>query len=257
MESTVIAATSAIIGFVGKSLLDSFFKRREASYEVSRKYSRPILFAAAELQARLWGLTQLQATTENPSLLREDEDELFSSTFSMTKRHYLTSIIYLFSRYFAYIEILKKEVQFVELKQVNTSKSFASLIKAAERALSESELRELSKTPMKSDRQVFKLQQAYIGEKLILDRDGELYCMSFAEFYDKFTVFSNEVAFKDLIDLLNRAVSKKPDDFCLSRCCLLVNSLVDLINFLDPKCQYISSSEREKVIVPGVNAHTW
>lgn len=256
MESTVIAAVSAIVGFVGKSLLDSFFKRREANYEVSRKYSRPILFAAAELQDRLWGLTQLQAKDENPILLREDENELLSSTISMTKRHYLTSIIYLFSRYFAYIEILKKEVQFVELKQVNTSKSFASLIKASERALSESELRKLSKTFIKSDRQVFKLQQAYIGEKLILDRDGELYCMSFAEFYDKFTDFSNEAAFKDLIDLLNRALSKNPHDFCLPRCCLLANSLVDLINFLDPKCQYISPNDREKVIVPGVDDYT-
>ncbi|MGJ5632447.1 hypothetical protein [Nostoc sp. CALU 1950] len=255
MESTLIAAISAIVGFVGKSLLDSFFKRREANHEVSKKYSRPILFAAAELQDRLWGLTQRQAISPNPSLLREDKDELFSLTFSITKRHYLTSIIYLFARYFAYIEILKKKVQFIELKKNNDSKSFAILMKSAERALSEEQLINLAKTPMKYDRQIFKLQQAYIGEKLILEKEKELYCMSFAEFSDKFEIFSSEADFKDLIDFLTRAVSNNQEDFCLSRCCLLLNALVDLINFLDPKCQYVSSKDREKVIVPGIDGY--
>jgi len=252
METTLIAAVSASLGVIGKSLADSFFKRRETNYEISKKYSRPILLAASELQARLWEITQRQATSSKPLFLQEDDSEPFSSTYSMTRKHFLIGTVYLFGKYFAYIEILKKKAQFLELKKINNSRSFSLLIRVVERALAETELRKKSKIQIKSDKQLFKLQQAYIGEKLIIVNDGEVSCMSFAEFYDKFdSEFSKLQDFEDLIEILTRAVSKDQENFCLARCCLLGNALVDLINFLDPNHQYISKIDREKVVVPG------
>lgn len=256
MESTLIAAVSASLGFVGKSVLDSFFKRRETNYEIARRYSRPILLAAAELQGRLWEITQRQASSTKPLLLQDNDLEPHSSTYSMTQKHFLISTVYLFGRYFAYIEILKRKAQFLELQKVDDSRSFSATIKAVERAFAETELRKKSRFQIKSDRQLFKLQQAYIGEKLTAGKEGELYCISFAEFYDNFdSSFSELQDFKDLIELITKAVSKKQEDFCLARCCLLLNALVELIQFLDPGHQYISHSDCEKVSVPGLDSY--
>jgi hypothetical protein len=254
METTLIAAISASLGVIGKSIVDSFFKRRETNYEISKRYSRPILLAASELQSRLWEITQRQARSSKPLFLQENDSEPYSSTYSMTRKHFLVSTVYLFGKYFAYIEILKKKAQFVELKKTNNSRSFSALIKAVERTLAETDLRK--KSEIQSDRQLFKLQQAYIGEKLVVESDGEMLCMSFAEFYDKFdSVFSKLQDFKDLIEILTRAVSKEKGDFCLARCCLLGNALVDLVNFLDPSSRYVSKMDREKVIVPGLEPY--
>jgi hypothetical protein len=256
METTLIAAVSASLGVIGKSLVDSFFKRRETNYEISKRYSRPILLAASELQARLWEITQRQAPSSKPLFLQENDSEPYSSTYSMTRKHFLVSTVYLFSKYFAYIEILKKKAQFLELRKINNSRSFSALIKAVERTLAETELRKKSEIQIRSDRQLFKLQQAYIGEKLIIENNGEMLCMSFAEFYDKFdSVFLTLQDFEDLIEILTRAVSKEQEDFCLARCCLLGNALVDLVNFLDPSNQYVSKMDREKVTVPGLEAY--
>lgn len=254
MESTLIAAVSASIGFVGKSLLDSFFKRREKNYEISKKYSRPILFSGAELQDRLWYITQREASFENPVLLRKDDSEPFSAISSMKRRHYLVSTIYLFGRYFAYIEILKKKVQFVELHTLNKTINFTLLVKNVERILSDTNLSDRSKIPIKTDRQLFKLQQTYIGEKLIIEKDGEMQCMSFADFYDGFdNTFSKIQDFQDLIELITKAVSGDREDFSLARCCLLANALVDLIDYLDPKYQYVPLKDREKIRVPCID----
>ncbi|MEM8546343.1 MAG: hypothetical protein AAGF66_20400, partial [Cyanobacteria bacterium P01_H01_bin.119] len=73
MENTLIAAVSASLGVIGKSLTDSFFKRRETNCEISKIYSRPILLAASELQARLWEITQRQTTLSKPIFLKENE----------------------------------------------------------------------------------------------------------------------------------------------------------------------------------------
>ncbi|MEM1370350.1 MAG: hypothetical protein AAGG02_20580, partial [Cyanobacteria bacterium P01_H01_bin.15] len=146
--------------------------------------------------------------------------------------------------------------QFLELKKIDNSRSFSLLIKAVERTLAETELKNKSKTQIRSDKQLFKLQQAYIGEKLVMVDEGEVSCMSFAEFYDRFdSEFSKLQDFEDLIEILTRAVSKDSDSFCLARCCLLGNALVDLIDFLDPNNQYISKIDREKVLVPGLEAY--
>jgi hypothetical protein len=180
METTLIATVSASLGIIGKSLVDSFFKRRETNHEISQRYSRPILLAASELQARLWEITQRQAPSSKPLFLQENDSEPYSLIYSMTRKHFLVSTVYLFGKYFAYIEILKKKAQFLELKKINNSRSFSTLIKAVERTLAETELRKKSEIQIRSDRQLFKLQQAYIGEKLIIENNGEMLCMSFA-----------------------------------------------------------------------------
>jgi hypothetical protein len=71
MKTTLIAAVSASLGVVGKSLVDSFFKRRETNYEISKRYSRPILLASSELQARLWEITQRQAPSSKRFFFRK------------------------------------------------------------------------------------------------------------------------------------------------------------------------------------------
>jgi hypothetical protein len=116
MNDGLLIAISGIVGFISKSLWDIFakriednrlrtIKRKETLDETFKKFSKPILLAAADLQDRLWHLTQEQAKSQSPILLKEDLDAPKSPTWQMTKRHYLIGTIYLFARYFAWIEI--------------------------------------------------------------------------------------------------------------------------------------------------------
>ncbi len=60
----------------------------------------PILKSAADLQDRLWHLTQVESRkrgNEIPILLQADENLIGSPNWPMTRKHYLTSTIFLFA----------------------------------------------------------------------------------------------------------------------------------------------------------------
>lgn len=266
MDKTLLVTISTILGFLGKSLWDIYFvdrrktdyaekvKRKTTLEDTFRKYSKPILLSASDLQDRLWHLTQRQAKSQYPILLNEELDEAKSPTWVMSKRHYLIGTIYLIARYFAWIEILKTKIQFIESDNDEYTREFSQKIKAIERILSETNLQKNSTERITSDMQLFQLQQTYIGETLIVNQDGEMTCLRFIDFYDKFDdSYNSAEGFIEIKHLLTRSVSKKKSDFSLVRCCLLANALVDLIDFLDPKAIYISTSERERVSLPNYN----
>jgi hypothetical protein len=225
---------------------------------VLKQYSKPILLAASDLQDRLWHLTETVARTprsqkqllvpaKNKGQLLADEAESYTHVWPMTPRHYLVGTVYLFARYFAWIEILKREVQFLEGSRTRYTRRFAAYTKTVERALAENrELYDKLDITVESDRPIFQLQQVYIGERLIVAESHQErpLCLEFAEFYDDFDTFAEAPDFSALSDLIIRAAIRKRGDFCLTRCRLTNDALVNLIQVLDPKSQYLPPQSR-------------
>jgi hypothetical protein len=225
---------------------------------IVKKYSSPILLAAADLQDRLWHLTQNQAKASSPILLEQEASRQKSSLWPMTRRHYLTGTLYLFARYFAWVEILRREVQFLDFGATELTERFSKKLKDVERALAETDLQQFSTVEIKADRQIFQLQQVMIGQLLMVDNDDGLFCLSYADFMERFDdPFSTQDDFVALTDLVTRAVAGNENDFCLTRCIFLLNSLVDLIDFLDPNAKLVTPFERERVFIPRWDLEKW
>ena len=229
---------------------ESTIKRKERLKEIVDKYSRPILLAASDLQDRLWHLTQREATSSS-ILLEADIDQEKSPRWTMTRKHYLASTLFLFARYFAWVEILRQEVQFLEFglqDKQNETRQFFEKLKSVDRILSSTEIQN---DEIETDRQIFQLQQALIGQLMIKQGQNGVSCINFAEFVENFdSKFENRDEFIILENLIMQAVSRNVKDFCLSRCCLLNNKLVEMVNLLDPEGLFVSRSERELVSIP-------
>lgn len=249
----ITTVISSLIALITSLLVVKARLREEQKISLSNtveKYSHPILLSASDLHDRLWHLTQTQAKAKNPILLAEDNLEM-GNRWRMTRKHYLTSTIFLFARYFAWIEILHQEIQFLKFGSNKTTKEFGERIKACERALASTSYEYFDATKIHTDRPLFQFQQVLIGQLMIKQLSDSPISVNYSEFVDKYhSELQTHEDFLALEELITRSVSKIENDFCLIRCCQFLNSLVDLIDFLDPKYEFIQKKIRERVLIP-------
>jgi hypothetical protein len=241
--------------------------------EEAKKYWQPILKSAADLQDRLWHLTQHEVTKgkDHLSVLDQiDESKIDNPKWPMTKKEYLTSTLFYFAQYFAWVEILRQKTQFIDVGKDDDTRNFHTVLKDIEIGLSNTviqwKLMELGTAPwviegnllkentnaIQSDRPLFRFQQAAIGQLLIKNGQDGVTCVNYLEFQNLYdSTLKNQVDFECLRDLIVRAVNHDPSDFCQARCCILANQLIDMMKLLDPDKKFVFSSERSYVEIPG------
>ncbi|WP_319575971.1 hypothetical protein [uncultured Desulfobacter sp.] len=220
--------------------------------ETVKKYSRIILVSASDLQDRLWHLCERQSKSKNKVLLAEDQNAQMYGSWPMTKRHYLISSMYLFARYFFWIEVLKREVRFLEFSEDDKTNEFNYHVKKIERMFAETSLQQFAKNRISTDKPVFQLMQSEIGDALAENEANPSQTISFHRFrinYDEL-VDSNE-GMAQLEDLLKGAMSDAKSNFCLRRLKLICNSLHDLVLFLHAHNNLSPAEGLERVSVPS------
>ena len=165
------ATAVAVLGYLGKGLLDNRFKKdledhklliKEASSiktTVSR-YSRVIMITAEDAQDRLWHLCERQAKSNNKVLEAQEGSKPMYGSWSMTKQHYLLGTMYFISRYLCWVEILKERVRLLEFNDDEKTKLFYYHLKRVERMIAETSLQEYSENRISTDKPVFQLMQS-------------------------------------------------------------------------------------------------
>lgn len=283
LEKFILPIATLLISFVFSLVTAYFVSQREVAKlreekkirqeEEVKRYWQPILKAAGDLQDRLWHLTQVEAKKregKTPVLLKQDENQVDNPKWPMTKKDYMTSTLYYFAQYFAWIEILRQETQFIDIGKNEDTRHLHAALRDIEISLSntglqwgleelgapawlmECNLQTQNSNKISSDRPIFRFQQAVIGQSLINTDSGKLSCSNYLEFKQLY-----ETALKDqpdvacLRELILRAVTGETADFSLARCCILANRLVDLMNLLDPDKKFVFSGKRAYVKVPG------
>lgn len=238
------ATAAAILGYLGKGLLDNRFKKgleehkiliKEASSikATVNRYSRVVMVSAEDAQDRLWHLCERQAKSKNKVLESEDDIKPMYGSWPMTKQHYLLGTMYFICRYLCWVEILKDRISLLEFNDDEKTRLFYYHLKRVERMLAETSLQECSNTRISTDKPVFQLMQAEIGHHLMETDNDEISCVGFLEFKKKYNnIRADSDAILRLEELLNGSMSEAKSNFCLCRLKLLSNALMDLVVFL-------------------------
>lgn len=256
--ATAAAVLGCFLNYAGKAYIDklkidAIEDRKAKIAEQSsiratvKKYSRVILLSAGDLQDRLWHFCNRIVKPDNKILLAKDELSPKCGSWPMTKRHYLTSTMYLFARYFYWVEILKSRICLLEFDDDEKTSEFNYHLKRVERMLAETDLHKFV-TQQKTliDKPIFQLMQSEIGE-CIRDGSGEQdQCMSYHQFrIDYDNLIKTSEGLQQLEDLLISSMSDDQSNFCLTRLKLVSNALIDMVIFL---CEINTLSPPEKLI---------
>lgn len=177
----VAAITVAVISLVGSVLVaiaSGFWayytderKSRSETQKLLRKYRDPLLLAAQDLQARLYNITTLHLVDYWIESGQRQRDSLFIYT------------AFLFGQYLCWTHILKRQTQFlcfVADEKTNTA-SFIKLLDDITFVLNADRHNDPRGAPF----MLWKGDQTAIGELMCVSENGELMCMGFSTFTQK------------------------------------------------------------------------
>jgi hypothetical protein len=221
--SIVIAVVSLIGSLVAAGFTGwiSFYidqvKRRSEAKALVHKYRDPLTLAAYDLQSRLWGLVQ-----NNLLSYIEDED----------KRDLVyVYTAFLVGQYLSWTYVLRRQAQFLRFSTDKTNTQLNQILDTITNEFS------LDRHKGEDPFMLWRGQQMAIGELMTLkEEQGQLYCMGFAAFAQK---YHNDIEFKQwfqpietgialLVDA--RASGNRVATYRLRR---LQHLLVDLVLLLD------------------------
>jgi hypothetical protein len=178
-------------------------ERQDRVREQIIKWANPILSAVEDLNHRLDNILDRGYVVLN-------KQGQFSSQWSITYDYFMSSTLYLFAQYFAWIQMLREQLSFELFQSEQTKVEFFKHMRAVGKPLAD-----LPYAPLNNcrgeDRQVFRLQQRVIGELLILRESNSHRCMSYPDFLEKLKEPSFDHHLVPLRALLENV---NPDDNC-------------------------------------------
>ena len=137
-------------------------KAEEKAEDVLRRYRRPLAAAAYDLQRRLFNIIDLDFLEAYATRRNERKDDAIEST------------LYRIAQYFAWTEILRRDVQFLEFGKLQETREVAELqAKIGHKFATDDLPRQFM---------LWHDEQRAIGE-LMIDRDH--HCMGYARFFEQ------------------------------------------------------------------------
>ena len=209
-------------------------QRAVAAATVAR-YREPLVGAAFDLQTRIYNISTLRFFADGVS------------------DYHIDHTMYVFAQYLGWREIVRRDVQFLDLGDVPQTKSLGELLEGVTRALSR------TSPELSSAFKLFRGEQRAIGEKMIAPGTPESgatpghTCLGYAAFVESLS----DSAFAAWLDKLKNYVQdlELTPAPALARLGLLQNALIDLIDELD--CEYVRFPEhlRQRITVSSAAKH--
>ena len=203
---------------------------------VMARYRDPLLRAAFDLQSRLYNIVEYGFFRR---YYRDDRPDL--------KGYAVDNTLYVLAEYLGWVEILRRDVRFLDLGDQEVNRDWTERLDAVRRALLDDRYGLL---------QILNGQQRAIGELMAVtaDEPGEdaraTACLGFAAFVAKLDqpAFSRWfVHLREDIDTLAR------ESGACERLVPMQHSLIDLIDFLDPDHVRLPASDYRKLSGDVVN----
>ncbi len=190
-------------------------KQAAAEMTVTR-YREPLLSAAFELQARIYNICRGRFFGEDRSSYHVDHT------------------LYVFAQYFCWREIIRQEIQFMDLGDTPATKDLTELLEGVTHAIS------ATRPGLPMNFKLFRGEQRAIGEKMMVSMGTVAQgstshrCLGYASFVEALDRPEFDVWFTKLRTSIEYLESSGTPDF--GRLSLLQNALIDLIDLLDPDC---------------------
>jgi hypothetical protein len=201
LAGSVFATLATVIG--GPTLQ----ARREAK-SVLESYREPLLAAAYELQARLHNI-----------LCNRFLERYMLGEERLKERAALESTLYVFAQFFAWREIVRREIQFLRFPRDEETRETGRLLL---------HIGETFLTDQFGDQfMIWRVEQRGLGERMIVTADGKPRCMGYAAFIEQRETMSEwlEPLEHDLKNLQSRG---------RERLTQLQHQLLELVMRLDP-----------------------
>jgi hypothetical protein len=226
--AAIVASIFALIGQNKVAKMNAIIaeKRDENLHKqqaklILSKYREPLINATYELQSRIFNILRLKFLDK--FYLRGNERE---------KQYAVENTIYVIAQYLGWIEIIRREIQFLDLGELETTKKLSAL---------ENHICELFlDTRLGTVLRIFRGNQRAIGE--IMESNSQ--CLGYAEF-----VQNKDAAFQYWFEPLREDIEllAKELDKHNTRLIELQHALIDIIDFLDPDYIRYPQQRRGKI----------
>ncbi len=244
--AAIVAIISAIISIYGQTritrLNDRLTKQREAASREAQtatlmsKYRDPLLRSAIDLQSRLYNIHQQRFL------------EYFYRESPSAQNYALYNTLYVVAEYLGWVEILRREIQFLDLGDLDRNRRLSELLVSINRAFG-------SDKPGSNFR-LFNGEQRAIGEIMTVPRSNSEVigydCIGYATFVKKISEPEFAGWFTKLRDDIDTIANASKVD--LARLVLIHSKLIDLIDFLDPHQVRVPPRHRTRIEPPQVDA---
>jgi hypothetical protein len=200
-------------------------RQRERKYEAEKIVSRfrePLAQAAFELQGRLY------------NILRQGLIDVYFNNGTQRERAYVVgSTSYLIAQYFGWTEIIRAEIQFLDLGDIDSTRELNNQLDTVRNLW----LRDDYSAVLR----VFRIEQRAIGERMVRTSTRGAECIGYGDFL---TESENRGPLQDLMNDVKAFVSDPPA--AAPRLLVLQHALVDLVAALDPTGVRFSPNRRGK-----------
>jgi hypothetical protein len=238
---TVVAATIALLSAVLSVWLAARFTQRHTVLErqltqedQALRYREPLLQAAHNLHTRLYSIAKRDIVRRY--MLRDQP---------LDHEYIIASSLYVIGQYFCWVEIIRREAQFMDPGNLVREGHATTLIERVREAFSAEEVVE------ESVFKVYRVEQRALGE-IMLAPTSPVYpgaprwdCIGFAEF----TRRRNDPEFARWFAKLEsdlQLIAREPNCH-YKRIISIGNAVLDLVNFLDPNGVRITKELRDRL----------
>ncbi len=237
--AAVVAVISATVSIYGQTriarLTDQLAKQRETESREAKtaalmsKYKDPLLRSAIDLQSRLYNIHQ------------QNFLGYFYNQVQSGQEYAVINTLYVVAEYLGWVEILRQEVQFLDLSDSELNRRLSVLLVNINQAFSRGKYGGVF--------QLFNGEQRAIGELMTVARPNNAAarydCMGYATFVRnmKEPDFSNW--FSKLREDVNTIATVPATN--TARLALIQSNLIDLIDFLDPQYVVVPPKYRTRI----------
>jgi hypothetical protein len=246
MAETIIPVVTALIS-AAAAFVSVVFSRRstrgerlEAADQLAMKFREPLLQAAFNLQTRIYNILELGFF-----------DRFLRDSNSPEEREYAEKhTLYVIAQYFCWVEILRRDSQFVDPKNDERNRDVARALEAVRETFCDSIA--ISERTFR----LFRGQQRALGEVMLVPVPDpppgvpRWDCMGYAAFVESLDEDPMARWFRQLREDIS-TVSRNLDS-CDTRLRLIQRQLMDLIEVIDPDARRIPPSVRNRVAAPAL-----
>lgn len=203
-------------------------EERAANLELTmKKYRGPLIHSAYDLQSRIYNLAKHNVI----------ELYFFEEQGNGTEKEYfLKNTMYVIAQYFAWTEIIRKEIQFLEFSDTNTSQQLSDL---------QDKIYSIWQFTTRADSlNLWAGEQRGIGELMLQNKDTNYTCIGYSQFLNLVNQ-GNEPLLKQLQTKIEGYLTSQNRSSI--RLIKLQNALIDLLYFLDPNYVRFPKKKRTKI----------
>jgi len=245
VQQWLIAAVPALVSAVGAfvsvvfSLRAARVERLSAADEIATRFREPLLQAAFNLETRIYNIVELGFF-----------DRFLGADSTDSEREYaVVNTMYVFAQYFCWVEIIRRESQFIDPRNDETNRASALGLEAVSHTFADS---------IHTQERYFRLfrgEQRALGEVMLVPvevpRSGapRWECLGYASFVQSLEGEQMARWFRTLredIGEVSRDVANHD-----RRLRLIQQRLMDIIDIVDPDARRVPSRLRKRLKVPS------